>query len=89
MQCRCVRQLLMESTVHLEVRVLKVAAPGHPIRYGMFFGAAAIYQGIQYFHRNVNGRGFRGEVGPGLTILRFLWALVNKNKDFTASAANY
>jgi hypothetical protein len=56
--------------------VLRVAAPGHPIRYGMFFGAAAIYQGIQYFHRNVNGRGFRGEVGPGLTILRFLWALV-------------
>jgi hypothetical protein len=51
----------------------------------MFFGAAAIYQGIQYFHRNVNGRGLRGEVGPGLTILRFLWALVNKNKEFAAS----
>jgi len=65
--------------------VLRVKTPGHPIRYGMFFGAAAIYQGIQYFHRNVNGRGFRGEVGPGLTILRFLWALVNKNKDFAAS----
>ena len=65
--------------------VLRVAAPGHPIRFGMFFGAAAIYQGIEYFHRNVNGRGFRGEIGPGLTILRFLWALVNKNKDFAAS----
>jgi hypothetical protein len=65
--------------------VLRVAAPGHPIRYGMFFGAAAIYQGIQYFHRNLNGKGLRGEVGPGLTILRFLWALVNKNKDFSAS----
>jgi hypothetical protein len=51
----------------------------------MFFGAAAIYQGIQYFHRNLNGKGLRGEVGPGLTILRFLWALVNKNKDFSAS----
>jgi len=66
--------------------VLRVAAPGHPIRYGMFFGAAAIYQGIQYFHRNVNGKGFRGEVGPGLTILRFLWgAVVNKSNDLTAS----
>jgi len=65
--------------------VLRVAAPGHPVRYGMFFGAAAIYQGIQYFHRNVNGRGFRGEVGPGLTILLCLWAMVQKSKDFTAS----
>jgi hypothetical protein len=66
--------------------VLRVAAPGHPTRYGMFFGAAAIYQGIQYFHRNVNGKGFRGEVGPGLTILRFLWeAVVNKGNELTAS----
>lgn len=65
--------------------VLRVAAPGHPIRYGMFFGAASIYQGIQYFHRKVNSWGLRGEVGPGLTILRCLWALVNKSSDFTAS----
>ena len=65
--------------------VLRVAAPGHPIRYGMFFGAASIYQGIQYFHRKVNSRGLRGEVGPGLTILRYLWAVVHKRKDFTAS----
>jgi len=65
--------------------VLRVQAPGHPIRYGMFFGAASIYQGIQYFHRKVNSRGLRGEAGPGLTILRYLWAVVRKNNDFTAS----
>ena len=65
--------------------VLRVAAPGHPIRYGMFFGAAAIYQGIQYFHRKVNSRGLRGEIGPGLTILRFLWAVVHKRNGFTTS----
>ncbi len=65
--------------------VLRVASPGHPIRYGMFFGAAAIYQGIQYFHRKVNSRGLRGEVGPGLTILRYLWAVVHKSNDFMAS----
>jgi hypothetical protein len=65
--------------------VLKVAAPGHPIRYGMFFGAAAIYQGIQYFHRNVNSKRLRGEVGPGLTILRYLWAVVRKSNNFATS----
>ena len=62
--------------------VLRVQAPGHPIRYGMFFGAAAIYQGIQYFHHSVNSRGLRGEVGPGLTILRYVWAVVRKSNDF-------
>jgi len=62
--------------------VLQVRAPGHPTRYGMFFGAAAIYQGIQYFHRNVNVRGLKGEIGPGLTILRFLWAAVRQNNNF-------
>ena len=65
--------------------VLSVAAPGHPIRYGMFFGAAAIYHGIQYFHRKVNSRGLRGEVGPGLTILRYLWAVLHKRNGFTTS----
>lgn len=62
--------------------VLEVMAPGHPPRCGMFFGAAAIYQGIQYFHRKVNTRGLRGEIGPGLTILRFLWAAASQRSNF-------
>ncbi len=62
--------------------VLQVQAPGHPTRYGMFFGAAAVYQGIQYFHRKVNTKGLKGEIGPGLTILRFLWAAVRQSSNF-------
>ena len=54
--------------------VLQVQAPGHDPRCGMFFGTAGIYQGIEYFHRNVNSRGLKGELGPGLTIARFLWS---------------
>ncbi len=65
--------------------VLQVQAPGHPTRYGMFFGTAAIYQGIQYFHRQVNTRGLKGEIGPGLTILRFLWAAARQRSDFIPS----
>lgn len=61
--------------------VLQVQAPGHPTRYGMFFGTAAIYQGIQYFHRKVNTKGLKGEIGPGLTILRFLWAAIRQRSD--------
>jgi len=65
--------------------VLQVQAPGHQTRYGMFFGTAAIYQGIQYFHRKVNSKGLKGEIGPGLTILRFLWAAVRQRSDFIPS----
>lgn len=64
--------------------VLQVTAPGHRTRYGMFFGACAIYQGIQYFHRNVNNKGLRGEIGPGLTILRFLLSAARRRSDFIA-----
>jgi len=68
--------------VILQRPVLKVQAPGHPTRYGMFFGAAGIYQGIQYFHRNVNSMGLRGEVGPGVTIARYLWAIARGDRHF-------
>lgn len=62
--------------------VLQVRAPGHEPRYGMFFGTAGVYQGIQYFHRSINSRGLKGELGPGLTIARFLWSASFRRSDF-------
>jgi hypothetical protein len=62
--------------------VLQVRAPGHGPCYGMFFGTAGVYQGIQYFHRNINARGLKGELGPGLTIARFLWSASFRRSDF-------
>ncbi len=65
--------------------VLRVQAPGHDPRYGMFFGTAGIYQGIEYFHRNLNTKGLKGELGPGLTISRFLWAASSRRSNFISS----
>ena len=62
--------------------VLQVQAPGHQAYYGMFFGASAIYQGIEYFHRKINTKGLRGELGPGITILRFLWSAIRQRSGF-------
>jgi hypothetical protein len=53
----------------------------------MFFGTAGIYQGIQYFHRNINPRGLKGELGPGLTIARFLWSASFRRSDFISPHA--
>ena len=70
-----------EPTV-IQRPVLQVEAPGHQAYYGMFFGASAIYQGIEYFHRKVNTKGLRGELGPGITILRFLWSALQRRSGF-------
>jgi diacylglycerol kinase (ATP) len=43
--------------------------------YGMFFGAACIYQGIRLFHAKLETRRLRGELAPGLILARYLLAL--------------
>ena len=68
--------------VILQRPVLQVRAPGHDPRYGMFFGTAGIYQGIQYFHRKVSSKRLKGELGPGITITRFLWSALFWRSDF-------
>lgn len=49
--------------------------------FGMFFGAGAICQGIKVFHSGVNPMGWRGEIMPGLTLIRMLLAILCKNHD--------
>jgi hypothetical protein len=52
--------------------------------YGMIFGAAGIYQGIQFTHRNVYTLGVRGSLAPTLTLARFFWELARGNSDYVA-----
>jgi hypothetical protein len=66
--------------------VLQVEIPNHETLYGMFFGAAGIYQGIEYCRSNVHTKGLKGELGPGLTLLRFLWAAARKHHDVIPAA---
>lgn len=48
---------------------------GRAAVHGFFFGAAAISQGIDYCKQRLHSLGLRGEVGPGLTLLRFALAV--------------
>ena len=61
--------------------VLQVQIPGEGIRYGMFFGAAGVYEAILYCRSKMHTKGLKGEVGPGLTLFRYLWAMVSKKSD--------
>ena len=58
--------------------VLRIETPGDGVRCGMFFGAAGVYEGILHCRSKMHTRGLKGEVGPGLTFMRFLWDLVRK-----------
>lgn len=47
---------------------------------GMFFGVGAIPQGIDLFHQRLNPKGVRGELMPGLILLRLLLAVFTGNE---------
>jgi diacylglycerol kinase family enzyme len=60
---------------------VQVASYQEPL-YGMFFGTACIYQGIQFFHQRLNRHGFRGELAPGLTIAMFILAVALRRSNY-------
>ncbi len=70
------------SLTVLPRHVLRVQSASHkqPL-FGMFFGVGAICQGIKAFHSGVNPMGWRGELMPGLTLLRMLLAILFKNQE--------
>ena len=68
--------------------VLKVQVPTktEPV-YGMFFGAAAIYQATQFCLQKVYAKGVRGELGAGVALARFLLAVVLKDRNVVSSVS--
>ncbi len=65
--------------------VLRVQTSGDKVRCGMFFGAAGVYEGILHCRSIMHSKGLKGEVGPALTFIRFLWAMARKNSDLEFS----
>ncbi|MBW1981303.1 MAG: acylglycerol kinase family protein [Deltaproteobacteria bacterium] len=53
--------------------------------YGFIFGAASIYQGILFCHRQVYRLGLHGEIAPSLTLVRFLLALASRGRNYLAA----
>jgi len=63
------------------------AGAGREPIHGMFFGAAAISQGIDYCKRHVHALGLRGEVGPAVTMVRFVIAMARGERAIVAPVA--
>ena len=65
--------------------VLKVRRAGEQKALcGMFFGAGAILGGIELYHERVNPHGVRGELMPGLILLRILLAILMREEKLVA-----
>ena len=66
--------------------VLRVQVPAkmEPV-YGMFFGAAAIYQASRFCHQKIFAKGVRGETGAGIALVRFLLAVIMRDRKVVSS----
>lgn len=51
-------------------------------RYGMFFGAGAIVQGINYTNQNIHSRGMKNELSLGLGLIRSMWGISKQDPRF-------
>jgi hypothetical protein len=71
------------TVVERSVMRIDPGAGREPI-HGMFFGAAAITQGIEYCKREVHALGLRGEIGPAVTMVRFIIAMARGERAIVA-----
>jgi diacylglycerol kinase (ATP) len=70
----------------LQRPVLKVQVPsGHEPVYGMFFGAAGIYQATHFCLQKVHTMGLRGELAAGIALARFLLALFLRDRKVVSA----
>jgi diacylglycerol kinase (ATP) len=66
--------------------VLKVQVPSEtePV-YGMFFGAAAIYQATHFCLQKIHTIGIRGELAAGVALARFLLAVFLRDRKVVSA----
>ena len=72
------------NVVQRPVLKVQVPAENEPV-YGMFFGAAAIYQATQFCLHKIHTRGLRGELGAGVALARFLLAVFLRDRKVVSA----
>ena len=74
------------SGTRIQRPILRLKVPGHDVKHGMFFGAAGISQGIQYYQRNLHNGSMGGFPGIFITLVRSLWVIVFQHRRCVVSA---
>jgi hypothetical protein len=74
-----------EGLTVIERPVMRIdPGAGREAVFGMFFGAAAIAQGIEYHMREVHPRGLQGDLGRAITLARFIIAMARGEQAIVA-----
>lgn len=73
-----------DSVIRIQRPVLRLIVPGHEVKYGMFFGAASVSKGIQYYRKNMHDKRLHGFPGICMTLVRFLWGIIRQHNQFAA-----
>ncbi len=67
--------------------ILRLQHPAQPLPlYGLFFGAACIFKGINLFHSRIHGMGLQGNPANALILARYLMAVATRDFDELGSA---
>jgi diacylglycerol kinase (ATP) len=72
------------TVIHRPVLKVQLPSADEPV-YGMFFGAAAIYQATHFCLQKVHTRGLIGELGAGIALARFLLAVFLRDRKVVSA----
>ncbi len=73
------------NTVDRNVLQVRANARTRP-QCGLFFGAGALIQGMEYCHRRIHTRGIRDELAPAVTLVRAIYGILRKEPAFAGNA---
>ena len=73
------------SVTTIQRPILRLQVPGYGVKYGMFFGAAGISQGIQYYRKKLHNKRLHGYPGICMTLVRHLWGIIRRHNQLVSS----
>ena len=71
-----------QASMHSRSILRVKPGPCQSARYGMFFGAGAIVQGINFTNENIHSRGMKSELSLGVGLMRTLWGISRQDPRF-------
>ena len=80
--CDYLDQESAQASMHRRPILCVQPGPGQSARFGMFFGAGAIVQGINFTNENIHSRGMKSELSLGFGLMRTLWGISRQDPRF-------
>ena len=80
--CDWLEQESAQASMHSRPILRVRPGPDQSARYGMFFGAGAIVQGINFTNENIHSRGMKSELSLGFGLIRTMWGISRQDPRF-------